>query len=69
MLFNNHLLLAQLRQSGAKLSTATVNRKRHQDLVAKRCISQRLFNDSVASLQAAQTKLALAQSVANVSKS
>ena len=69
MLFNNHLLLAQLRQSGAELSTAMVNQKRRQGLVAKRYFSQRLFNDSAASLQAAQTKLALAQSVANVSKS
>lgn len=69
MLFNNHWLLAQLQQSGAELSTAMVNQKRRQGLVAKRCISQRSFNDSAASLQAAQTKLALAQSVANVSKS
>lgn len=69
MLFNNHWLLAQLQQSGAELSTAMVNQKRCQGLVAEHCFSQRSFNDSAASLQAAQTKLALAQSVANVSKS
>ena len=62
--FDDQLPLAQVQQSQAELSIAQANQKRNQELVAQNFISQRSLDESAASLQVAQAKLALAQATA-----
>lgn len=58
---DDQLPLAQVQQSRAELSIATANHNRNKDLVAQNFISQRSVEESAASLEVAQAKLALAQ--------
>lgn len=59
--FDDQLPRAQVMQSQAELSIAQANHKRNQELVAQGFISQRSVDESAASLEVAQAKLALAQ--------
>lgn len=62
--FDDQLQLAQVQQSQAELSIALANQKRNQELVAQGFISQRSLDESAASLQVGQAKLALAKATA-----
>ena len=62
--FDDQLPVAQTKQSQAELSIAMANHKRNQDLVAQNFISQRTVEESAASLEVAQAKLALSQATA-----
>ncbi len=62
--FDDQLPLAQVQQSQAELSIAQANHKRNQELVAQNFISQRSLDESSASLEVAQAKLALAKATA-----
>ena len=62
--FDDQLPEAQTKQSQAELSIATANHKRNQDLAAQNFISQRTVDESAASLEVAQAKLALSQATA-----
>ena len=56
---------AQVAQARAELSIAQANHKRNQELVSQNFISQRSVDESGATLQVAQAKLALAEATAN----
>ncbi len=56
---------AQVAQAQAELSIARANHKRNQELVAQNFISQRSVDESGASLQVAEAKLALARAQAD----
>ena len=62
--FDDQLPRAQIQQSQAELSIARANHRRNQELVAQGFISQRSVDESAASLEVAQAKLALAQATA-----
>jgi membrane fusion protein (multidrug efflux system) len=61
---DDQLPLAQVQQSRAELSIAEANHTRNKDLVAQNFISQRSVEESAASLEVAQAKLALSQATA-----
>ena len=61
---DDQLPAAQVQQSRAELSIAMANHNRNRDLVAQNFISQRAVDESAASLDVAQAKLALAQATA-----
>jgi membrane fusion protein, multidrug efflux system len=62
--FDDQLPVAQTKQSQAELSIAVANHKRNQDLAAQNFISQRTVDESAASLEVAQAKLALSRATA-----
>jgi membrane fusion protein (multidrug efflux system) len=62
---DDELPRAQVAQAQAELSIARANHKRNQDLVAQNFISQRSVDESGASLQVAEAKLALARAQAD----
>ena len=62
---DDELPRAQVAQAQAELSIARANHKRDQDLVAQNFISQRSVDESGASLQVAEAKLALARAQAD----
>ena len=62
---DDELPRAQVAQAQAELSIARANPKRNQDLVAQNFISQRSVDESGASLQVAEAKLALARAQAD----
>jgi membrane fusion protein (multidrug efflux system) len=62
--FDDQLPVAQTKQSQAELSIAMANHKRNQDLASQNFISQRTVDESAASLEVAQAKLALSQATA-----
>lgn len=62
--FDDQLPRAQVLQAQAELSIARANHQRNQELVAQGFISQRSLDESAASLQVAQAKLALAEATA-----
>ena len=62
--FDDQLPLAQVQQSQAELSIALANHKRNQDLVGQGFISQRSVDESSASLEVANAKLALSRATA-----
>lgn len=59
--FDDQLPRAQVQQARAELSIAQANHQRNQELVAQGFVSQRSLDESAASLQVAQAKLALAE--------
>jgi membrane fusion protein (multidrug efflux system) len=59
--FDDQLPRAQMQQAQAELSIAQANHQRNRDLVAQGFVSQRSLDESAASLQVAQAKLALAE--------
>ncbi len=61
---DDQLPLAQVQQSRAELSIAIANHVRNKDLVAQNFISQRSVEESAASLEVAQARLALSQATA-----
>lgn len=61
---DDQLPQAQVKQSQAELSIAQANHKRNQELLAQNFVSQRSLDESAASLEVAQAKLALAQATA-----
>ena len=62
--FDDQLPRAQVQQAQAELSIARANHQRNRDLVAQGFVSQRSLDESSASLQVAQAKLALAEATA-----
>ena len=61
---DDQLPQAQVKQSQAELSIAQANHKRNQELLAQNFISQRTVDESAASLEVAQAKLALSVATA-----
>ncbi len=61
---DDQLPRAQVQQAQAELSIARANHLRNQELVAQGFVSQRSLDESAASLQVAQAKLALAEATA-----
>lgn len=61
---DDQLPRAQVQQAQAELSIARANHQRNRDLVAQGFVSQRSLDESAASLQVAQAKLALAEATA-----
>jgi membrane fusion protein (multidrug efflux system) len=61
---DDQLPRAQVQQARAELSIARANHKRNQELVGQGFISQRQVEESAASLQVAEAKLALAEATA-----
>jgi membrane fusion protein (multidrug efflux system) len=62
--FDDQLPMAQIQQAQAELSIAMANNKRNEELVAQNFISRRTLDESAASLQVAEAKLALARATA-----
>lgn len=61
---DDQLPRAQVQQAQAELSIARANHQRNRDLVAQGFVSQRSLDESAASLEVAQAKLALAEATA-----
>ncbi|MBW7833923.1 MAG: efflux RND transporter periplasmic adaptor subunit [Simplicispira suum] len=61
---DDQLPRAQVAQAQAELSIARANDKRNRELVAQGFVSQRALDESAASVQVAQAKLALAEATA-----
>lgn len=62
--FDDQLPMAQVQQAQAELNIALANNKRNEELVAQNFISRRTLDESAASQQVAEAKLALARATA-----